>query len=219
MARKGRTSKARATRGQLIDAALKVIGQKGYAAATVDQIVEEAGVSKGVAYYHFKNKADMATSVLERGLEELTDGFDAIAKEAETAVDALLRFMELFAARVFDSEYLGRFFVTELWRDDRDWSEAMQQYEGRLMGIVADQIRRGQAEGTIRPELDAEFVAVSMVGMVLTTSLFYAEGDAPDVSFPLLVSESNVGKDQFVSRTVDFFRHACATKVYAKDET
>lgn len=213
MPKRGRTSKAQATRGLLIDAALKVIGRKGYAAATVDQIVEEAGVSKGVAYYHFKNKADMATSVLERGLAELTEGFDAIAREAETAGDALLQFMELFAARVFDNKCFGRFFVTELWRDDRDWSDAIQQYEGRLMGILADQIRRGQTEGTIRPELDSEYVAVSMVGMVLTTSLFYTAGSDQETGFPLLTSSDDLGKDQFISRTVDFFQHACAAKV------
>ncbi|MDO4502378.1 MAG: TetR/AcrR family transcriptional regulator [Coriobacteriia bacterium] len=209
-----RTSKAEATRGLLIDAALKVIGRKGYAAATVDQIVEEAGVSKGVAYYHFKNKADMATSVLERGLLELTDGFDAIAADAGSAAEALTRFIELFAARVFENECFGRFFVTELWRNDRDWSDAMRQHEGRLMDILAGQISRGQQEGTIRPELDPEYVAVSMVGMVLTTSLFYTACDCDAGRLPLPAPTGDgLGKEQFVARTVDFFRHACAVKV------
>ena len=40
-----RTEKACATRRQLLDAALEVIGEKGYSAATVDEIVEAAGVS------------------------------------------------------------------------------------------------------------------------------------------------------------------------------
>ena len=52
-----RTEKACATRKQLLEAALAVIGEKGYSAATVDEIVDAAGVSKGVAYYHFKSKA------------------------------------------------------------------------------------------------------------------------------------------------------------------
>ena len=46
---KRKTTKADATRRQLLDAALAVIAERGYAEATVDRIVEEAGVSKGVA--------------------------------------------------------------------------------------------------------------------------------------------------------------------------
>ena len=48
--------KSEQTRGRLLEAALRVISRKGYSAATVDEIVKEAGVSKGVAYYHFKSK-------------------------------------------------------------------------------------------------------------------------------------------------------------------
>lgn len=55
---KGRTSKADATRRQLLDAAIEVISERGYADTTVERIVEVAGVSKGVAYYHFSSKAD-----------------------------------------------------------------------------------------------------------------------------------------------------------------
>ncbi|MCQ5071802.1 TetR family transcriptional regulator, partial [Adlercreutzia sp. DFI.6.23] len=47
---KGRTSKADATRRQLLDAAIEVISERGYADTTVERIVEVAGVSKGVAY-------------------------------------------------------------------------------------------------------------------------------------------------------------------------
>ena len=46
MAHKRKTSKADATRRELLDAALKVIAERGYTAATVDHIVEAAGVSK-----------------------------------------------------------------------------------------------------------------------------------------------------------------------------
>lgn len=65
---KGRTSKADATRRQLLDAAIEVISERGYADTTVERIVEVAGVSKGVAYYHFSSKADIATCILVEGI-------------------------------------------------------------------------------------------------------------------------------------------------------
>ncbi|MBK7405994.1 MAG: TetR/AcrR family transcriptional regulator [Phycisphaerales bacterium] len=47
-------------RARLLNAALRVIRTKGYAAATVDDICHEAGVTKGSFFYHFKSKDDLA---------------------------------------------------------------------------------------------------------------------------------------------------------------
>lgn len=116
-----RTEKACATRKQLLEAALAVIGEKGYSAATVDEIVDAAGVSKGVAYYHFKSKAVMAESILEEGIGGLIEGFERIAAEAPTAPEALTGMVELFATSIFENKAFGRFFVSELWREGRVW--------------------------------------------------------------------------------------------------
>ncbi len=43
-------------RQKLLDAALSLIRAKGYAATTVDDICDEAGVTKGAFFHHFKNK-------------------------------------------------------------------------------------------------------------------------------------------------------------------
>ena len=129
-----RTEKACATRKQLLEAALAVIGEKGYSAATVNEIVDAAGVSKGVAYYHFKSKAVMAESILEEGIGGLIEGFERIAAEAPTAPEALTGMVELFATSIFENKAFGRFFVSELWREGRVWSRSMRDYEGRGSG-------------------------------------------------------------------------------------
>ena len=152
-----RTEKACATRKQLLEAALAVIGEKGYSAATVDEIVDAAGVSKGVAYYHFKSKAVMAESILEEGIGGLIEGFERIAAEAPTAPEALTGMVELFATSIFENKAFGRFFVSELWREGRVWSRSMRDYEGRLLDVLEGQLARGQREGFIRSEIDPAF--------------------------------------------------------------
>lgn len=170
---KGRTSKAGATRRQLLDAAIEVISERGYADTTVERIVEVAGVSKGVAYYHFSSKADIATCILVEGIGEIVDDFVAIAGKAPSAVEALTAMMDSFAATIFRNAGFGRILVSELWRRGREWSEPMRALEERLLAVLRGQIERGQREGSIRGDIDAAFEAVAVVGMVLTTTLHY----------------------------------------------
>ena len=170
---KGRTSKADATRRQLLDAAIEVISERGYADTTVERIVEVAGVSKGVAYYHFSSKADIATCILVEGIGEIVDDFVAIAGKAPSAVEALTAMMDSFAATIFRNAGFGRILVSELWRRGREWSEPMCALEERLLAVLRGQIERGQREGSIRGDIDAAFEAVAVVGMVLTTTLHY----------------------------------------------
>ncbi len=202
-----RKQRAHNTRQQLLRAAESVIGSKGYSAATVDEIVELAGVSKGTAYVHFKNKAALAQSILEGGLGSLTCEFETLAEQAPTAQAALRSMVEVFAERIFDNQEFGRFFVSELWREGRVWSQDMRAYEMRLLTVLSAQIKRGQEEGSIRPDLDPDFDAVAIVGMVLTSALYYIGTLSPERANTPLMGE-RLSQKEFVEHIADFVHHA-----------
>lgn len=50
------------SRERLLDAALHVIRERGYGAASVDEVCRAAGVTKGAFFHHFKSKEDMAVA-------------------------------------------------------------------------------------------------------------------------------------------------------------
>ena len=70
--RKGlpRVEQVAANRRVLLNAALGVFREVGYAAASVDAIAEAAGFTKGAVYSHFSSKADLFLSLLEDRLAE-----------------------------------------------------------------------------------------------------------------------------------------------------
>lgn len=53
------------TRRRLMDAAMAVFAEKGYSAATVDEIARYAGASTATFYLHFRRKMDVLTSIME----------------------------------------------------------------------------------------------------------------------------------------------------------
>src|SRR5215213_2373953 len=50
--------------GEIVEAALRVFGEKGFAAARLDEIAARAGVSKGALYLYFETKEDLFRAVV-----------------------------------------------------------------------------------------------------------------------------------------------------------
>lgn len=92
------------TREKVIQAAAACVAKEGFAAANTNRIVERAGVTWGVLQHHFGDKSGLLDAVLERGMEELETGFEAINIEGED--------IHKRVARVVDGGF--RIFTTPL---------------------------------------------------------------------------------------------------------
>ncbi|KJS55343.1 ScbR family autoregulator-binding transcription factor [Streptomyces rubellomurinus] len=60
-----RQARALATRQAVLVAAAEVFDERGYAAATMAEILDRAGVTKGALYFHFHSKEELALAVIE----------------------------------------------------------------------------------------------------------------------------------------------------------
>src|ERR1700741_1558819 len=58
------------TRDEILQAALKRFAHSGYAAASVQQIVDDAKVSKPALYYHFRDKAGLFQALVDEAHDE-----------------------------------------------------------------------------------------------------------------------------------------------------
>src|SRR5205807_8475708 len=62
-----------ATRAAVIGAARRLCAERGFAATATDDILEEASVSRGAMYHHFRNKEDLFEAVYEAVDADLTE--------------------------------------------------------------------------------------------------------------------------------------------------
>jgi AcrR family transcriptional regulator len=79
-----RAEYAEATRDALIEAGMDVFAEKGYGAASTEEIVKRARVTRGALYHHFAGKAELFRAVVEK-LEEI--GLERIATTALSSSD------------------------------------------------------------------------------------------------------------------------------------
>lgn len=167
MARKTKED-AEVTRQNLLGAALKVFSRQGYAAARLEDIAEEAGVTRGAIYWHFKNKADLYNILVGETLGGIQSVVDRAVRQGGTFLEIQRRVMiyittlpevdEVYRA-VMELTILKTGYEPELQEGLRAKNEAAQQVEEELAGYF----RMGIAIGEVRAELDPVIAARSMM--------------------------------------------------------
>ena len=92
-------------RDQIIDAAIEVFGSKGLDAATVDEIAQAAGISKGTIYLYFKSKDEIFDAILaERSaIPQFVDLMDATKTSMKSADFPLQAFLEQVGNKFLDT--------------------------------------------------------------------------------------------------------------------
>src|SRR5215212_1897473 len=103
-------TKGERTRERILDVAYEAIVQKGFAATSLEELVEAAGITKSGFFYHFRDKNDMARQLFERFLAEDEAIIDTLEKRSrelsDDALQSLLIFLNLYAQVMDDMESL-----------------------------------------------------------------------------------------------------------------
>jgi len=152
------------TREQLLKKALVVFSKKGYSATTLQDIAQEADVTRGAIYHHFGGKAELYNTLIR----EYADRGNQIMGQAVSEGGTLL-------------DILRRVFVRQLQaiEDDREMRALMDLYlfktglvpeleEGRqqqiesgvgLVEMLAGIMKQGKQQGLLRSDVESKDMA------------------------------------------------------------
>jgi TetR/AcrR family transcriptional regulator len=149
----GRTSPQEPENGsvrqRLLAAATDLFTQRGYAAATVREIVGAAGVTKPVLYYYFRNKEGIYLELMRQAFARLDELIAGSVGERGSATQKLLRlcdrtytlFMEnVKLARVMYSIYYGPHQGAPFF----DFDAYHLKFQEAVRGLVQEGIRNGE---------------------------------------------------------------------------
>ena len=107
-------------RAEILDSAQKLFFLKGYETASVNEIIEAAGISKGTFYHYFESKDELLESIAERLVRGvLTKVREAIAVEDMDAVTKLNIFIEVaIREKVTTNRELVMMFLRTMMNDE-----------------------------------------------------------------------------------------------------
>ena len=99
-------TKGEKTRARILDRAQGLVLSKGFSGTSIDEIIAEAGITKGGFFYHFRGKADLARELMRRYLIEDDAFFREVAARAddlsEDPLQRVLLFIKLLAQAMDD---------------------------------------------------------------------------------------------------------------------
>ena len=189
---------------QIIDAALAIFGERGLAAARLEDIAKRAGLSKGTIYLYFPNKEELFREVIrqtiiaqiERAERELATATQQSASDTLTQFvrgywgylrspkfAALFRLIHAELSNFPDlARFYGREVIERIWR------------------LVTNIVERGIESGEFRA-LDPAVAARMLGPMLLMHALWCSHRD-------LFKATANKTDEQVLEEVLDFYLHA-----------
>jgi TetR/AcrR family transcriptional repressor of nem operon len=142
---------------RLMEAAMDLMWQNSYGAASVDAICERAGAKKGSFYYFFKSKSELAAAALEADWKKKRAEMDSIFSPTVSPLERFDRYFDFVYDRLAEVQkkcgsILGCPFMSvggEVSTQDQIVREAIDRIMDRKLQFFVSAVRDAASEGSI----------------------------------------------------------------------
>ena len=180
------------TRDAIVQAAAEVLGEKGFNAASIDEVAERAGVTKATVYYHFSSKEDLYAAVRIDLLDASTiEGRESITGMA-SAPTALARLVDLTIELTLDRSRRYMFFH-EIIPINPDVRRAIGAAQRQYAQLLEDVLEKGQRQGVFIPGPPRVVIAILLGTIARTLSWYDEEGEVKPAEFSQLLRTMALG--------------------------
>jgi AcrR family transcriptional regulator len=158
---------------QMLDAAVRMIAEKGVEALSLAELARELNVNRTTIYYHFKNREQLVAEVKQWAAQQLTTGLDSRFSQQER-IDYITRFA------------LENADLVKLWIDDlltgADIRECYPAWDELVAGM-----RQSFNDGQ-QPDIDAEVFCLNLLVTAIVAPRVFKNSVAPEESNDAIVS-------------------------------
>jgi TetR/AcrR family transcriptional regulator, fatty acid metabolism regulator protein len=162
----------------ILEASVRVFARKGYHTSRVGDIAEEAGIAHGLLYHYFASKEEVLETVFRENWSELIGSFRRVEASDEPALAQLEGIAKILLRTWRNDPDLVSVMVREVARSQHLQGQVDEIREG--FQIIQRVIERGQAHGSLRPELDPRLASWIFYGGLEEILTGWVLGQLPD---------------------------------------
>ncbi len=158
-------------REALIDAAEQVFAERGFDAATLEQVARQARVSRALIYLYFADKTALHFAITERAMRHLRARFQAARESAERGLDQVAAigraYMQFAQECPVHFEAMSRFEAHAHTPDKVDPAEQAAMMAGlEVHAETVKALEHGVRDGSVQPMENPLLVAITLWGFV-----------------------------------------------------
>ncbi len=146
---------AKEKQDRMINAALKIFARNGYRGASTDDMVKEAGISKGLLFHYFVSKLGLYTFIFDYSTRYMTLELTTSVDKKETdffEIYKQIEFAKMHALKNYP--YMQEFLNSTLYEDVNEALLAIEERRNALTGVY-EAIYAQMDTGKFKPEVDA----------------------------------------------------------------
>ena len=173
-----RPNRNEAGRLEILAAATEAFMRLGYARASIDEIADQLGATKGRVYHYYRSKADILMDVHRHVLDLMMTGVRPLVDEGGPPAEVLRAMVHRHAMLVMENLSFTRvalpnttdLLVAEKQDFVREINRARSDYERMFTAVL----QRGMDEGVFR-QVDAALLAKPLLGSLNWTVIWYSD--------------------------------------------
>lgn len=159
------TAKGKLSRQRILDTAIGIFAEKGFAGTSVDEIVETAGVNKRMIYHYFGNKEKLFQTALATEYGKL-EALEIKTLHPEEPIEKIVT--DIVSAYFSFLQNNPKFAQLILWENLNQGRNLDQMKiplsKSPMLDLLMEAINTGKKNGTVRKEIDARFLLISLIG-------------------------------------------------------
>lgn len=154
------------TKDMIVDAALRLFAEGGYAETSMSSIAEEAGVSKGTLYLYFSSKEEMFRGIMETGFEAMLKQVGSLVKMDRSVKDLVYDYIRISHDFCEENKEVSRIIADNFAKVISDeFKERMDKQLAEMLSYLRILIERGIKEGVFK-KINTEFMLIYLLRVV-----------------------------------------------------
>lgn len=163
------TAKARQsadTREAILTSALRLFARHGVAGASIDQIAQDAGITKGAVYWHFDSKDALFDAILDRIRARWQETVHGPLSQKASAVARLEALFAGYSELFTETPEICLFMQRVLLEGDKEFSPKVGRIFTQTARAIAKILEEGRTTSEFREDVDAIASAHAILGVI-----------------------------------------------------
>ena len=152
-------------RNEILDAAAKLFGTKGYNKSTVNDILDAVGIAKGTFYYYFKSKEEVLDAIIDRVTEIVVSR--AAEASSNPELSPVMKLLNIILSMRVESE-VDNGLMEELHKPENALmhQKSLSSMVTRVTPILAKVVEEGISQGIFKSDFPVQYMQIFLTSSI-----------------------------------------------------